>query len=436
MWTLNHPQRVFWVLSNDCGIAEQEAEEIWFWKFEDQYGSHLCKDNPYSILICHNCRLSKTPSSSSFVPTNPNNTIPAKPKMTSEKIKTKKLQEEKKKTGSPQEMRHHWQWRFAGAKAPRDTKYWVAQRLHKEPTEWVIGILSNWSHLMQTQEATEETVTLLNNLSDKDVLWALRELKKPRCHIRRMSGWQLDIEVKVQMLNDARTFLLKALLDSWSTGSCVGRKFVNNNEIWTRKTVIPVLVHNADGTLNWNRSITDYVFLRLSVRDHMEQPEFAVADLETHDLFIGQEWLKLHNPNIDWKTSEIRFNRCPKECGYTEDLWDPEADEEEKPIELEPGDRLYAFRLGCIPMKDKHHDGASHQSSRRKKGENVRRNVTPTLPRILRGIQKERLQHPTQKTILGPHHQDDPRLQSIPPHRRWTEGTQRVLGREPSYEEN
>ena len=118
----------------------------------------------------------------------------------------------------------------------------------------------------------------------------------------------MDIEVKVQMLDDARMFPLKALLDSGSTGSCIGRKFMNDNEIQTRKTTILVPVHNADGTLNKNGSIMDYVFLRLSVRDHMEQLKFAVANLGTHDLFIGHEWLKLHNPNINWKTSEIRFD--------------------------------------------------------------------------------------------------------------------------------
>ena len=97
--------------------------------------------------------------------------------------------------------------------------------------------------------------------------------------------------------------------------------------------------------LNKNRSITNYIFLRPSVGNHMEQLEFAVADLGTHDLFIGHEWLKLHNPNIDWKTSEIKFDQCPKECGYIEDLWDPEADEEDEQVKLEPGDKLYALDI-------------------------------------------------------------------------------------------
>ena len=160
-----------------------------------------------------------------------------------------------------------------------------------------------------------------------------------------MSGQQLDIEVKVQTLDDARTFSLKGLLDSGSTGSCISRKFVNDNEIRTRKTTIPVPVHNADGMLNKNGSITDYVFLRLSVGDHTEQLEFTVADIGMHNLFIGHEWLKLHNPNINWKTLEIRFDRCPKECGYVEDLQDPKADKEDEQVELKPGDRLYALDM-------------------------------------------------------------------------------------------
>ena len=67
-------------------------------------------------------------------------------------------------------MRHNRQRRFAGMKTPRDTEYWVAQRLHEEPTNRVIGILNQWVHPMRKTEVTEETVALLNDLMDKDVL--------------------------------------------------------------------------------------------------------------------------------------------------------------------------------------------------------------------------------------------------------------------------
>ena len=125
---------------------------------------HTCaKNNPYSVLTCSACRLPKTPSNSSFVPLNPNNIIHAKTKMMSERTKTKneeKPQQEHRKPESLQEMRRHQQRRFGGGKAPRNTEYWVAQRLHKEPTERAIGILNQWVHPTRKTEATEETIDM------------------------------------------------------------------------------------------------------------------------------------------------------------------------------------------------------------------------------------------------------------------------------------
>ncbi|KAJ7674368.1 hypothetical protein B0H17DRAFT_946543 [Mycena rosella] len=32
------------------------------------------------------------------------------------------------------------------------------------------------------------------------------------------------------------------------------------------------------------------------------------------NVIIGFNWLKQHNPNIDWQKGEITFSRCPPEC--------------------------------------------------------------------------------------------------------------------------
>ena len=159
-------------------------------------------------------------------------------------------------------------------------------------------------------------------------------------------------------------------------------------------------VHNADGTLNKNGSITDYVFLRLSVGDHTEQLKFAVADLGTHDLFIGHEWLKLHNPNIDWKTSEIKFDQCPKECGYVKDLWDPEADKEDERVKLEPRDKLYALNMDTYLRKT---NIATELAVKAAKGK-----VEKTLEEMLPPHYLERLRHPTRTKTLGSCHRNDP----------------------------
>ena len=76
----------------------------------------------------------------------------------------------------------------------------------------------------------------------------------------------------------------------------------------------------------------------------------AVSNLGTTPVFIGHEWLKRHNPVIDWKSSRIAFTRCHS-CEFIDnesDIDDDEetlVDEEEESFELEEGDRLFAFDI-------------------------------------------------------------------------------------------
>jgi hypothetical protein len=49
-------------------------------------------------------------------------------------------------------------------------------------------------------------------------------------------------------------------------------------------------------------------------------------------LFLGLDWFKKHNPEVDWPEGRIQFARCPRTCAIKnvaiED--EPEEKEEEK----------------------------------------------------------------------------------------------------------
>ena len=32
-------------------------------------------------------------------------------------------------------------------------------------------------------------------------------------------------------------------------------------------------------------------------------------------VILGMPWLARHNPEIDWKTREVKMMRCPEKCG-------------------------------------------------------------------------------------------------------------------------
>ena len=52
------------------------------------------------------------------------------------------------------------------------------------------------------------------------------------------------------------------------------------------------------------------------IQDHVKRIQLAVTNTGNLNLFIGLEWLRRHNPSIDWKKSQILFNRCLAECGF------------------------------------------------------------------------------------------------------------------------
>jgi len=47
---------------------------------------------------------------------------------------------------------------------------------------------------------------------------------------------------------------------------------------------------------------------------HSEPITFYLANLGQEDLILGTDWLRLHNPDVNWQTDQIMLSRCPKTC--------------------------------------------------------------------------------------------------------------------------
>ncbi len=105
--------------------------------------------------------------------------------------------------------------------------------------------------------------------------------------------------------------------------------------------MIPIPVYNADGTCNTSGDITEYVELRMMIRGHVECINLAVTNLGKKDLYLGHDWLKCHNPLVNWNTGAIIFGRC--QCtGNRLNL--PDADPDDRwDEELEEGDTILAI---------------------------------------------------------------------------------------------
>jgi len=43
---------------------------------------------------------------------------------------------------------------------------------------------------------------------------------------------------------------------------------------------------------------------------HWKNIEVAITNTGRHEILLGTDWLKAHNPNIDWGTNKLRFDCC------------------------------------------------------------------------------------------------------------------------------
>ena len=177
------------------------------------------------------------------------------------------------------ETRHSLQRRFQGTKLTPHTAPWITQCLHEEKTSTAVGILLAWAHPKRQVEADEITIEQLNQLTDDEVVNAIEELRRPSQYVQGTGGNKLTIPVTLATKANDAVIDTNGLVDSGSTGSCINRKFVEENHLRTKKLPRPIPVYNADGMLNKDGDIKETVTLRLIVQDHEEEITFAVSNL-------------------------------------------------------------------------------------------------------------------------------------------------------------
>ena len=202
-------------------------------------------------------------------------------------------------------------------KLKRPTPYsalWTYARLNDTPIPMALAHLRVWSHPRRHRELTEATVQQIRTLKVDDGLRALQELKDPRIYVRGTNGRKLELKATVTTLDTGSTTNAAALLDSGCEGSCIDRKFVHAQGYNTKTLPRPIPVMLADGTAAAEGPITEMVTLNLRIGHHVERIDFAITDLGSQPIFLRHDWLKEHNPTIDWRTGTLEFDRCPAQC--------------------------------------------------------------------------------------------------------------------------
>jgi len=91
-------------------------------------------------------------------------------------------------------------------------------------------------------------------------------------------------------------------------------------------------VFNVDGSPNEAGQISEVVDVVLCYKTHSERMLLAVSGLGKQNLILDYDWLKDHNPKIDWEKEEVKMTHCPLRCEGGHALWKEQT--HQKRIEL------------------------------------------------------------------------------------------------------
>jgi len=120
--------------------------------------------------------------------------------------------------------------------------------------------------------------------------------------------------VEIGTTDTSELHSIKALLDSGATGSFIDRDFVRSKGMNTRTLSQNISVFNVDGSPNEAGQITEVVDVVLHYKTHSKRMLLAVSRLGKQSLILGYDWLKNHNPKVDWEKGEVEITRCPLRC--------------------------------------------------------------------------------------------------------------------------
>jgi len=74
-------------------------------------------------------------------------------------------------------------------------------------------------------------------------------------------------------------------------------------------------VRNVDGSFNKEGPIEHIVEVNIYFRGHRERTEIDIIGGQKWMVILRILWLAHYNPEIDWRTGEIKMTRCSEECG-------------------------------------------------------------------------------------------------------------------------
>jgi hypothetical protein len=170
----------------------------------------------------------------------------------------------------------------------------------------------------------------------------------------------LAVDVEIESTDTAVRRCTQALIDCGATGCFIDIEWVKLNNIPMRPLTNPIPVYDVDGTANDAGMITDITDVILQYKNHSERTQLAVTRLGKQSIILGYNWLRNHNPEINWQTKDVKMSQCPQQCSTCQ-----VEDKREAKIRRSTTLQINACQAGAFPMmvEEVDEDESSHMNT-------------------------------------------------------------------------
>ena len=126
---------------------------------------------------------------------------------------------------------------------------------------------------------------------------------------------EVTVKIGLERIDMQEEITVEALLDSGATGLVMSSEFAKKQGFKLKKLERLMQVRNVDRSFNKERPIENMVEVNIYYQGHRKRTEIDVIGGQKWKVILGMLWLAYHNPEIDWRTEEVKMTRCPEECG-------------------------------------------------------------------------------------------------------------------------
>jgi len=126
---------------------------------------------------------------------------------------------------------------------------------------------------------------------------------------------EVTVKIELERIDTQEGITVEALLDSGAIGLVMSLEFFKKQGFKLKRLDRPMYIRNVNNLLNKKGPIKHMAEVNIYYQGHRERTEIDVIGGQKWQVILGMPWLACYNPEIDWRTGEVKMMRCLEECG-------------------------------------------------------------------------------------------------------------------------